>query len=210
MDPDNVESNRNFVTWLNDLRIRCESCRKYLDIHLLISTNKKEFNLWRNIGRFYARTAWVLMLDVDLLPCTDFRERIRNNELYKSMLRTGRVGLVIPAFEYRDKKAMYTGDVFPRNKTVSLIPSPLSCRSSTPCVTYRPTIDPCRLLVIQALLELRKDKEIQQFYADWPPGHTPADYPKWYGAEDETPYRVAKYHYDFEPYMIYPRQGVPW
>lgn len=38
----------------------------------------RQFNVWRNIARLFARTEFVMMLDVDFAICTDWRSAIRN------------------------------------------------------------------------------------------------------------------------------------
>ena len=37
----------------------------------------RQFNVWRNVARLFARTALVMMLDVDFAVCTDFRGDLR-------------------------------------------------------------------------------------------------------------------------------------
>lgn len=38
----------------------------------------RQFNVWRNAARLFARTAFVMMLDVDFAVCTDWRGEIRD------------------------------------------------------------------------------------------------------------------------------------
>lgn len=90
-----------------------------MDVHVLLTRANKQLNLWRNIARFYARSAWILLLDIDLLPCTDFRRRILDDNKLLNMLRSNQVALVIPAFEYADKDPTRSPEVFPRDKTAS-------------------------------------------------------------------------------------------
>lgn len=93
------------------------------DIHLVLSPFPRAFNTWRNIARFFARTSYILLLDVDFAMCTAWRDPVKamlqsGGEMAKRM-REGRAALVLPAFEYsraRDGKDQMT---FPNHKQVS-------------------------------------------------------------------------------------------
>ena len=73
-----------------------------------------------------------MMLDVDFVPCTDFRSFIKHNlkehllglmveETHRLMEQfvQGTLAFVIPAFEYARQEEGIDPDVFPRDKTVS-------------------------------------------------------------------------------------------
>lgn len=108
----------------------------YVDVHLVISPFQKsegsrQFNSWRNLARLYARTDFVMMLDVDFVPCTDFRSFIKHNlrehllglgadETRRLMERftQGSVAFVVAAFEYTRQEDGTNPDAFPRGKTV--------------------------------------------------------------------------------------------
>ncbi len=89
-----------------------------VDVHLVLDPFERQFNLWRNIARLYARTDFVMMLDVDFSVCTDFRSRILESQDVISKLRTGDVALVVPAFEFTNQKDGIDPGTFPRNKEV--------------------------------------------------------------------------------------------
>ncbi|KAJ7496968.1 glycosyl-transferase for dystroglycan-domain-containing protein [Mycena latifolia] len=94
-----------------------------VDVHLVIDAFDRQFNTWRNIARFFARTDFVMMLDIDFAPCANFRAAIRNSEAAMDKLKTGNAAFVIPAFEY-PKYADGTDEArFPRSKDalVSLV-----------------------------------------------------------------------------------------
>ena len=75
-----------------------------------------------------------MMLDVDFVPCTDFRSFIKRNlkdhllglgvhdpdtsQLMERFIR-GNLALVVPAFEYARQEDGLNPDTFPRDKTVS-------------------------------------------------------------------------------------------
>lgn len=94
---------------------------QYVDIHLVLDPFERQFNLWRNVARFYARTDYVMMLDVDFAICTDFRRRILTSEgtdRVRSKLRDGRMALVVPAFEFIRQKDGVNASTFPKDKKV--------------------------------------------------------------------------------------------
>lgn len=94
----------------------------YVDMHLVMtpSVNDRQFNTWRNVARMFARTDYVMMLDVDFVPCTNFRKRIRNMKdgKVRELLRNGDAALVIPAFEYVKHNEGMDAEMFPRRKDV--------------------------------------------------------------------------------------------
>ena len=92
----------------------------YLDVHLVISPNPRQFNLQRNLARFFARTEFVMMLDVDFVIRTSFRERITGtggNEL-RQLMRDGQAALVLPAFEFTNQQDGTDPTIFPDDKEV--------------------------------------------------------------------------------------------
>lgn len=72
----------------------------WVDVHLILDDFDRQFNMWRNAARLFARTEFVMMLDVDFAVCTDFRKRLLENEDMLEKLRAGDTALVVPAFEY--------------------------------------------------------------------------------------------------------------
>ncbi|KAF7315177.1 hypothetical protein MIND_00032100 [Mycena indigotica] len=109
---------------LNSLRTLYLSSPKMatnVDVHLVIDAFDRQFNTWRNIARFFARTDFVMMLDIDFFPCTDFRSSILNNPAAMSKLQSGTAALVLPAFEYPVHEDGIDATKFPRSKA-SLVP----------------------------------------------------------------------------------------
>ncbi|KAJ7717827.1 glycosyltransferase family 49 protein [Mycena maculata] len=108
---------------LHTLYLSSPKMASNVDVHLVIDAFDRQFNTWRNIARFFSRTDFVMMLDIDFSPCTDFRAAIRSSEAAMNKLRTGTAAFVIPAFEY-PKYADGTDEArFPRSKDalVSLV-----------------------------------------------------------------------------------------
>ena len=99
----------------------------------------RQFNVWRNVARLFARSNFVMMLDVDFAVCTDWRNAIRDSvraihgtnvsklklggnktaatEVIQD-LRDGLAALVIPAFEYVNQDAGSDQSTFPSDKEV--------------------------------------------------------------------------------------------
>ncbi|ORZ06080.1 glycosyl-transferase for dystroglycan-domain-containing protein [Absidia repens] len=90
--------------------------QQYVDIHLIIDPFDRQFNMWRNVAKFYARTDYIMMLDVDFYLCTDFRHRILSNKSILNMLDSGRTALVVPAFEYLLQDNGLDASTFPTQK----------------------------------------------------------------------------------------------
>ncbi|KAK0212512.1 glycosyltransferase family 49 protein [Desarmillaria ectypa] len=89
---------------------------RFVDVHLVVDFFDRQFNMWRNIARFFARTDFVMMLDIDFYLCTDFRAAIRNSKPIMAKLREGRAALVIPAFEYTTHEEGTDHSTFPKTK----------------------------------------------------------------------------------------------
>ncbi|KAH7910999.1 glycosyltransferase family 49 protein [Hygrophoropsis aurantiaca] len=89
----------------------------FVDIHLVLSPFDRSLNTWRNAARLFARTRYVMMLDVDFAVCTDFRAAVRA-ELSRvgRLLATGQAALVVPAFEYVRQQDGLDQRTFPRDK----------------------------------------------------------------------------------------------
>ncbi|KAF9650965.1 hypothetical protein BDM02DRAFT_3111271 [Thelephora ganbajun] len=172
----------------------------YVDVHLVLSPfqmseGSRQFNAWRNLARLYARTDFVMMLDVDFVPCTDFRSFIKHNlnrrllglgvddaEARKLMERfvRGNLAFVIPAFEYTRQEDGTNPDTFPHDKTELL-----SLVHAEP-----PRITP--------------------FHAAWARGHQSTNYTKYYSVPPGSGqvYQVVKHDNAYEPYTIFSNKAV--
>lgn len=105
---------------LHDLYTSTPHMSTNVDVHLVIDSFDRQFNAWRNVARLFARTDYVMMLDVDFAICTDFRKAIRSSRAVMDKLREGNSAFVIPAFEYTKHSDGLDRKTFPRNKEVSL------------------------------------------------------------------------------------------
>ncbi|KIK69047.1 glycosyltransferase family 49 protein [Collybiopsis luxurians FD-317 M1] len=91
---------REFLNSLHDLYASTPNMARFVDIHLVMDSFDRQFNTWRNIARLFARTDFVMMLDIDFTTCTDFRSAMRGSQTIMKKLREGASAFVIPAFEY--------------------------------------------------------------------------------------------------------------
>lgn len=125
----------------------------YVDVHLAMSPllnaatalsespeGGRQFNVWRNLARLFARTEFVMMLDVDFAVCTNWRMDIRSAvqragqstakgdgsseglpmDIVKK-LRDGTAALVIPTFEYVRQDDGIDQRTFPQDKAVCCV-----------------------------------------------------------------------------------------
>lgn len=104
---------------LDALHAASESMATFVDVHLVVDSFDRQFNTWRNIARFFARTESVLMLDIDFAVCTDFRTSIRQSKHLNEQLLNGYSALVVPAFEYVKYNEGVDLANFPKDKRVS-------------------------------------------------------------------------------------------
>lgn len=88
-----------------------------MDVHLVIDSFDRQFNMWRNVARYFARTDYIMMLDVDFAVCTNFRERILQSSQVVSKLAEGHSAFVIPAFEYTKQSHGRNASMFPTTKS---------------------------------------------------------------------------------------------
>ncbi|RHZ88606.1 hypothetical protein Glove_22g219 [Diversispora epigaea] len=113
---DDQESRDKLINALHDLYNNNPYMKQYVDVHLVVDKFERQFNMWRNIAKFFARTNYVMMLDVDFHPCTNFRRTILDSPEIMEKLRAGNTALVVPAFEYADLIEGLYYTTFPRTK----------------------------------------------------------------------------------------------
>ncbi|KAG8825562.1 hypothetical protein FRB91_001033 [Serendipita sp. 411] len=101
---------------LHALYISTPGMSTYVDVHLITDEFDRQFNMWRNAARLFARTDFVMMLDVDFAICTDFRSKILSSPDTLRLLRSGEAAFVIPAFEYVNETEGRDESTFPKTK----------------------------------------------------------------------------------------------
>ncbi|EAU91462.2 hypothetical protein CC1G_01951 [Coprinopsis cinerea okayama7 len=104
------------LDYLQKIVTASETVVRFADIHLVLDSFDRQFNTWRNIARLFARTNFVMMLDIDFYLCTDFRLTLRNNPWVRAKLEEGLSAFVIPAFEYTDPRQEKGFSTFPTTK----------------------------------------------------------------------------------------------
>ncbi|GAA5864453.1 hypothetical protein JCM3774_005132 [Rhodotorula dairenensis] len=90
--------------------------RKFVDVHLVYDSFDRQFNMWRNVAKFFARTEYIMMLDVDFWLCTDFRSRMLDSPEIMDRLRGGLAAFVVPAFEFHKQSDGVDPSTFPSTK----------------------------------------------------------------------------------------------
>ncbi|SCV68540.1 BQ2448_661 [Microbotryum intermedium] len=159
---------------------------KYVDIHLVYDSFDRQFNMWRNVAKYFARTEYVMMLDVDFWLCTDFRSRILGSEEIMARLRGGLAAFVVPAFEFAKQSDGIDPFTFPTTK------------------------EETASMHLQELVNLVQNEKIGMFHKSWAPGHGSTNYTKYYIAKPGEVYRVTGYTHSYEPYAIFKKEGTPW
>ncbi|MBW0469649.1 hypothetical protein O181_009364 [Austropuccinia psidii MF-1] len=113
---DSIESLESTLTSLKELYGSSESMTTWVDIHLVVDPFERQFNMWRNVAKFFSRTKFVMMLDVDFWICTNFRQRILNSPHLMDQLEAGKSAFVVPAFEYTKQSDGVNPSSFPSDK----------------------------------------------------------------------------------------------
>jgi hypothetical protein len=169
----------------------------WVDVHLILDDFDRQFNMWRNAARLFARTEFVMMLDVDFAVCTDFRKRLLENEDMLEKLRAGDTALVVPAFEYVESEDGKHSSEFPGSKQ-----------------ELRSLWKEEKIKVFHHAWEGRVFYSTRQIpythNSASPGGHNSSDYTRYFEASPGDVYRVHTYQYAYEPYVIFKRDGPPW
>ena len=110
------EQKENVLAKLQQTYHENPDMKLHVDIHLIIDKYDRQFNMWRNTAKLYARTDYIMMLDIDFYLCTDFRKNILKNPTIMNKLRQGNTALVIPAFEYLAQSDGFNHEDFPQTK----------------------------------------------------------------------------------------------
>lgn len=173
----------------------------------------RQFNVWRNVARLFARTEFVMMLDVDFAVCTDWRGAIREAVTVATAsssieggqtgdviqrMRDGAAALVVPAFEYTDLADGVDQKTFPTDKEV---------RNQS---IMSPRNDPNTLQSLIRLAQAHPPK-VAPFHAAWAAGHSSTDYMRYFSIPPGSGevYRVTQYQSGYEPYVIMSKR-VSW
>lgn len=112
----NAPTRTELLDSLHELYTTSPYMSAFVDVHLVIDSFDRQFNMWRNVARYFARTDYIMMLDVDFAICTNFRERILHSPQVVSKLAEGHSAFVVPAFEYAKQSDGRDTSLFPSTK----------------------------------------------------------------------------------------------
>ena len=115
-----VATRTKLLESLHSLYTTSASMSLYVDVHLVVDDFDRQFNMWRNVAKFFSRTLYIMMLDVDFAICTDFRKRILGSEQVLEKLEDGSAAFVVPAFEYTMQSDGMDPTTFPADKNALL------------------------------------------------------------------------------------------
>lgn len=110
------DTKQQILTDLHLLYDENPDMRRFVDLHLVVDKFDRQFNMWRNVAKFFARTDYIMMLDVDFYLCTDFRKSLKADPQLMDVLRSGRGAIVVPAFEFIQEKDGEDWTKFPKSK----------------------------------------------------------------------------------------------
>lgn len=195
---------------LNNFLAQHQDLSSHLDIHLTISPYDRQFNLWRNIARYYARSDYILMIDVDFMPTDIYTKWMRTKQWRQIVSGKGRAingqkpgkkcGLVVPAFEYAPAELTASK----RKKT----PGKIEVKSRMVKKDEMPEKHSHMPESKAQLLPLLSTGEVLMFHGKWKRGHAPTDYDRW--VSTDKMYKVEEYNFNYEPYVIMAKEGAPW
>lgn len=56
------ESHEEILAELHELYRTNSLMKEYVDLHLIVDKFDRQFNMWRNVAKFFARTEYIVML----------------------------------------------------------------------------------------------------------------------------------------------------
>ncbi|KAI8601139.1 glycosyl-transferase for dystroglycan-domain-containing protein [Dissophora ornata] len=111
-DDDNRDEN---MSKLHDMYHSNEYMKEFVDVHVIVDKFDRQFNMWRNVARFFARTNYFMMLDVDFHICTNLQKHLSLDPEARQLMRAGSA-VLLPAFEYVDQEDGVDSRTFPKDK----------------------------------------------------------------------------------------------
>ncbi|KAI1797514.1 glycosyl-transferase for dystroglycan-domain-containing protein [Ganoderma leucocontextum] len=178
------------------------------------SEGGRQFNVWRNAARLFARTDFVMMLDVDFAVCTDWREFVRDairatasSTPIRPPFRTGRRLQRIRDAAHVGANTTEIVKKLREGTAVLVVPAfeYVKQQDGTDQRTF-PTDKQGLLKLVRATPPV-----IAAFHASWGPGHNSTDYERYYSIPPGAGavYKVEQYQSAYEPYVI-TSKGVSW
>ncbi|KAF9166103.1 hypothetical protein DFQ26_008692 [Actinomortierella ambigua] len=100
---------------LHDMYNSSPYMKEFVDVHVVVDKFDRQFNMWRNVARFFARSNYFMMLDVDFHICTNLQQHLKLDSEAMRVLREG-AAVVLPAFEYVEQDDGIDSMTFPKTK----------------------------------------------------------------------------------------------
>ncbi|KAI0960766.1 hypothetical protein AcV7_000060 [Taiwanofungus camphoratus] len=190
----------------------------------------RQFNVWRNTARLFARTEFVMMLDVDFAVCTDWRGAIRAAVAgIDSTARPGSGPYLETGGRARDGRlTVGSQEVVQRLRdgTAALVVPAFEYVRQEDGVDQKtfPTDKEVHFILaltalysnihsVQSLLRLTGSTPpaLTAFHASWAAGHNSTDYGRYYATQPGSGevYKVSQYQSAYEPYVIVSKR-VSW
>ncbi|KAI0789296.1 glycosyl-transferase for dystroglycan-domain-containing protein [Abortiporus biennis] len=218
---------------LDTLYRSSDSFSKFVDIHLAFSPTSppskrsrqsdgfgegaRQFNLWRNVARLFARTDFVMMLDVDFAVCTDWRNFIKSGlqaleqeDPFVDDLTMEKRDMETNMHSNRTIFTQHSLDVFRglKDGNIALVVPAFEYVNQQEGIDQGSFPDTKEQLLSLASGSVPK---ITSFHASWIPGHNSTDYSRFYSVPPGTEelYKVENYQSAYEPYVVM-NKNAPW
>ncbi|KAG0211695.1 hypothetical protein BGX28_007589 [Mortierella sp. GBA30] len=173
--------------------------RKYVDLHVVVDGVDFQLNMWRNVARMFARTAYFMMLDVDFHIPSGLKNHLHHDPRIQELLSSG-AALVVPAFEYTIDHDPKDSKYFP-DKKADLIP----LIEKGHIAVFHDAFPPGH-----AATDTPRWIKMSQPASDSGSRWTEVEKYLEQEAEGERPYKVTNFEPKYEPYIILKREGTPW
>ncbi|ORZ21928.1 glycosyl-transferase for dystroglycan-domain-containing protein [Lobosporangium transversale] len=111
-DDENRDEN---LSKLHDMYNSNPFMKEFVDVHVVVDKFDRQFNMWRNVARFFARTNYFMMLDVDFHICTNLKHHLSLDPEAQKLMRSG-AAVLLPAFEYVNQDDGIDSATFPKDK----------------------------------------------------------------------------------------------
>ncbi|KAF9115085.1 hypothetical protein BGX27_009008 [Mortierella sp. AM989] len=111
-DDENRDEN---LSMLHDMYNANPHMREFVDVHVIVDKFDRQFNMWRNVARFFARSNYFMMLDVDFHICTNLQHHLSLDPKAREVMKSG-AAIVLPAFEYVEQDDGVDSTTFPKSK----------------------------------------------------------------------------------------------